>query len=84
MSRKNKHGDRLPPFVPLFRETLKSPAYRAASFGARALFTALRGRHVNNNGHVYLSQRDAEEELGHKTGTTSRTGIASWSTMVSS
>ena len=74
MSRKNKHGDRLPPFVPLFRETLKSPAYRAASFGARALFTALRGRHVNNNGHVYLSQRDAEEELGHK----NRNDIANW------
>lgn len=74
MSRKNKHGDRLPPFVPLFRETLKSPAYRAASFGARALFTALRGRHGNNNGHVYLSQRDAEEELGHK----NRNDIANW------
>ena len=44
MSRKNKHGDRLPPFVPLFRETLRSPAYLQLSMGARALLTALRGR----------------------------------------
>ena len=65
---------RLPPFVPLFRETLRSAAYQRLSFGARALFTALRGRCVNNNGHVYLSQRDAGEELGHK----SRNDIANW------
>lgn len=74
-SRKSRSdGDRLPPFVPLFRETLKSPAYRQLSFGARALFTALRMRCVKNNGHVYLSQRDAGEELGH----TNRNDIANW------
>jgi hypothetical protein len=75
MSKKsNRDGDRLPPFVPLYRETLKSPAYRQASFGARALFTALRMRCVKNNGHVYLSQRDAGEDLGHK----DRNAIANW------
>lgn len=74
MSYKKSKGERLPPFVPLIKETLKSPAYRAASFGARALFTALRMRFVNNNGHVYLSQRDAGEELGH----IRRNDIANW------
>src|SRR5258707_3092480 len=75
MSKKSgRAGDGLPPFVPLFRETLKSPAWRQLSFGARALFTALRMRCVKNNAHVYLSQRDAEEELGHK----DRHDIANW------
>jgi hypothetical protein len=74
-SRKSRNdGDRLPPFVPLFRETLKAPAWRQLSFGARALFTALRMRCVKNNGHVYLSQRDAGEELGH----IRRNDIANW------
>ena len=74
MSRKNRSADRLPPFVPLFRETLKAPAWRQLSFAARALFTALRLRCVKNNGHVYISQRDAGEELGHK----DRNDIANW------
>jgi hypothetical protein len=74
MSKKSRTHDKLPSFVPLFRVTLKSPAYRQLSFGARALFTALRGRCVRNNGHVYLSQRDAAEELGHK----KRNDIANW------
>jgi hypothetical protein len=71
---KNKFSDKLPPFVPLFRETLQSPAYRQISFGARALFTALRMHCVKNNGHVYLSLRDAAKELGHK----DRNDIANW------
>jgi hypothetical protein len=71
--RKNRH-ERLPQFVPLFYETLKSPAYRHLSHGAWALFTALRMRCFKNNGHVYLSLRDAGEELGHK----DRSDIANW------
>jgi hypothetical protein len=76
MKRKNRDsGDRLPDFVPLFRETSGSPAYKACSFGARALFMALSGYlSKTNNGRVYLSQRNAEEELGH----TSRNDIANW------
>ena len=74
MSGKDRLRDKLPPFVPLFRETLATPAYRQLSFGARALFTALRSHCVKNNGHVYLSLRDAGEELGHK----SRNDIANW------
>jgi hypothetical protein len=74
MSRKERSRDKLPPFVPLFRETLATPAYRQLSFGARALFTALRTHCVKNNGHVYLSLRDAGEELGHK----DRNDISNW------
>lgn len=75
MSRKSGSSrNSLPRFVPLFYETLKSPAYRQLSFGARALFTALRMRCIKNNGHVYLSQRDAGEELGHK----NRNDIGNW------
>jgi hypothetical protein len=77
MRRKNSRdgGDRLPPFIPSFRETLNSPAYLQLSFGARALLTALRGRcGKNSNGHVYLSLRDAAEDLGHK----DRNGISNW------
>ena len=74
MSRKDRSRDKLPPFVPLFRETLATPAYRELSFGARALFTALRARCFRNNGRVYLSHRDAGEEMGHG----SRNQIANW------
>jgi hypothetical protein len=74
MSRRDRSFDKLPPFVPLFRETLASPAYRQLSFGARALFTALRGKCVKNNGHVYLSQREVGRELGYK----NRSSIANW------
>jgi hypothetical protein len=74
-SRKSRDGgEKLPPFVPLLHETRKSPAYRQLSFGGRALFTALSARCFKNNKHVYLSQRDAEEELGHK----DRNDIANW------
>jgi hypothetical protein len=74
MSRKDRSRDKLPPFVALFRETLATPAYRQLSFGARALFTALRMHCIRNNGHVYLSQRDASKELGG----TQRNDIANW------
>jgi hypothetical protein len=74
MSRKHRQEKRLPPFVPLFVETLGSAAWKQTSFGARALFIALRKRCFKNNGHVYLSLRDASEELGHK----DRNHIANW------
>jgi hypothetical protein len=61
-------------FFPMWYETLKSPAYRQLSFGARALLTALRMKCIHNNGHVYLSQRRAAEELGTK----DRNAIANW------
>jgi hypothetical protein len=61
-------------FFPMFHETLESPAYKQLSFGARALLAALRKRCVKNNGHVYLSLREAGKELGHK----DRSDIANW------
>jgi len=61
-------------FTPMMHETAKAPAFKQLSFGARALFLALKMRCVKNNGHVYLSQRDAEEELGQG----SRNDIANW------
>jgi hypothetical protein len=74
MSKRKGSYEKLPPFVPLFRETLASPAYRQLSFGSRALLTALRAHCVKNNGHVYLSLRDAGEEIGHQ----NRNDLANW------
>jgi hypothetical protein len=75
MKRRADKG-RLPPFVPLLKETLASPAWRAMSHGARNLYTALKLRYsssLHNNGRVYLSQRDAVKELG-----SNRTYISRW------
>ena len=59
------HRERLPPFVPLFVNTLDSPAWRALSHGARSVYVALKRRvGSNNNGNVYLSQRDAQKQIG--------------------
>jgi hypothetical protein len=66
MSR-NKDKGRLQPFVPLIKETLSTPVWRAMSHGARSLYVSLKWRLSNdgrNNGRVFLSQRDAERELG--------------------
>jgi hypothetical protein len=60
------HG-KLPPFMPLLKETLSTPAWRALSHGARSLYIALKLRYSSNfknNGKIYLSQRDARHELG--------------------
>ena len=66
MSRREDKG-RLPPFVPLILTTIDSRAWKALSHGARSLYVALRRRYslqFRNNGHIYLSQRAAEEEIG--------------------
>jgi hypothetical protein len=65
MSNRDRKG-RLPPFVPLLRETLASPAWRAMSHGAKALYVSLKARYNSghhNNGRIFLSQRDASREL---------------------
>jgi hypothetical protein len=57
----------LPPFVPLFIETTRSPAWRALSHGAQLLYVALKSRWQikdDNNGRIYLSHRKAAIELG--------------------
>jgi hypothetical protein len=61
-----RHKNRLPPFVPLLIATLDSAAWRDMSHGAQILYVALRRRYNHNNhnnGRIYLSQRDAAEEL---------------------
>jgi hypothetical protein len=58
---------KLPPFVPLIRTTLASPAWKQLSFGARSLYVVLRSylRVDNlNNGKVYRSYREAATDLG--------------------
>ena len=74
MSRKKNDDKIRGHFFPMFYETRRSPAWKQLSFGARELFTALRMRCFKNNGHVYLSQRDAGEDLGHA----NRNDIANW------
>jgi len=68
MSKRRKKG-KLPPFVPLIRTTLASPAWKELSFGARSLYVVLRSylRHDNlNNGKVFRSYRDAANDVGTK------------------
>jgi hypothetical protein len=67
---------RLAPFVPLLKDTLSAPAWRAMSHGARSLYVALKLRYssnFNNNGRIFLSQRDAATELNSH-----HTQIARW------
>ena len=71
---KNDKG-RLPPFVPLLKETLQSPAWKAMSHGARSLYVALKQRYsqnVHNNGRIYLPQRIAADEIGSDTNQVTR------------
>lgn len=68
--RNNKDRGRLPAFVPLLKETLAAPAWRAMSHGARSLYVALKARYNSNNhnnGRLYLSTRDAAGEVGSST-----------------
>jgi hypothetical protein len=69
MSKQRRKKGHLPPFVPLIRTTLASPAWKQLSFGARSLYVVLRSylRVDNlNNGNVFRSYRDAATDLGTK------------------
>jgi hypothetical protein len=73
---KSKDKGRLRPFVPLDVEVTMSPAWRATSFGARLLYIHLKRRwsfKQKNNGRLFLSHRDAQEEIGG-----SRDSISRW------
>jgi hypothetical protein len=53
-------------FTKVLHETVDAPAWRALSHGARSLYVALKRRYrsdQNNNGKIFLSQREAEIEL---------------------
>jgi hypothetical protein len=75
---KRKDKGRLPPFVPLHISTMETPAWKALSMGARVLYLQLKRHHLvgikNNNGKIFLSQRDALEELG----ISDRHSVARW------
>jgi hypothetical protein len=86
MSKHNNDKGKLPPFVPLLKETLDCPAWRAMSHGARSLYVALKRRYnrdIHNNGRIYLAQRTAAEKLA-RIPNKSLGGSASWNTMASS
>jgi hypothetical protein len=75
-----KHRQHLQaPWVSVTRSLLDQPAWKAMSFGARALYIALKRYYntkINNNGKIYLSCRDACEALG----TRSTRSIVRWFT----
>lgn len=68
MSRKHRDKGRIQGvWTPSRHEVLDLPAWKAMSFGARALYIALLrnlSREYQNNGKVFLSTRDAAEQLG--------------------
>jgi len=72
-----RHKGKLPPFVPVIRTTMASPAWKALSYGARCLYIVLRSylRVDNlNNGRVFRSHRDVCSDLG----TRARTSVEHW------
>jgi hypothetical protein len=77
VTNKRRTKGKLPPFVPVIRTTLASPAWKQLSFGARALYVVLRSylRFDNlNNGKVFRSYREAAADLG----TSSKRSIHRW------
>jgi DeoR-like helix-turn-helix domain len=67
MNRKKDKGRIGGPFVPLLKETLACPAWKALGPSSRLVYVALKGRYgieIKNNGRVYLSVRMAMEETG--------------------
>jgi hypothetical protein len=69
-------GRKLPPFVPLLKDTIKTEAWKALSHGARSLYGVLKGRYSSiRQNAVYVSTRDAEKELGRYS---TRTNVMRW------
>jgi hypothetical protein len=85
MSRRNKDKGRLAPFVPVTKDTMKTPAWKALSHGARSLYIALKGRYNSRlQNAVYISSRVAVEELACTvTGIACCAGFVSFNTTVS-
>jgi hypothetical protein len=74
MTRRRDRG-RLPPFVPLLKDTMASPAWRAMSPSARCVYIALKQRYSSNfknNRRLYLSVRQAAKEVGVNKDTAAR------------
>ena len=60
---KSKHGKIEGQFVYMLYATLDSPAYRATSHGAKALYLSLKRRVSRGRDTAYISYRTAEKEL---------------------
>ena len=61
------------PFVQILKPTLKEPAWKDLSYGARCLYIALKSYYWgDNNGHLYLSVRKAAHDLGAAPSSTER------------
>ena len=76
MSRRRDKG-RLAPFVAADQEMMRSPAWRATSYGARWLYMHIKWRwrsQSKNNGRLYLSHREAQKEMGGS----NRDSISRW------
>jgi hypothetical protein len=64
MSQRHKDKGRLAPFVAIFRHTIKTPAWRALSVGARATFFVLKSNYnTKAQNAVFLSSRDGAKEF---------------------
>jgi hypothetical protein len=78
MSKRKRRSGKLPSFVPLTRSVIDTPAWKALSFGARALYSESLKRFLNentdNNGKIYRSTRSAMQDLG----TRSNESIVRW------
>jgi hypothetical protein len=73
MSKRNK-GRKQPPFVALYRHTMKSAAWQAMSVGGRATFVELATNYnTNMQNAVYLSARSGAGKLG-----SSRNSVTRW------
>jgi hypothetical protein len=67
MSKRDREKGRLSPFVPYLKETMREPAWKSMSLGARMLYLHIKARYniqSHNNGKLYLPTRTAAEELG--------------------
>ena len=61
------------PFVQILKHTLKEPAWKDLSYGARSLYIAVKSYYRgDNNGRLFLSVRKASEELGASRSSTER------------
>ena len=61
---KSRNTNRLPPFVPLFISTMRTPAWLAMSHGAKVLYLALKSHVPKEWNEAYLSHREASKEVG--------------------
>ena len=61
------------PYIQVLKPTLKEPAWKALSYGARCLYITLKSYYLgDNNGRIYLGVRKAAQDLGASRSSTER------------